>query len=182
MSWSLCQFRCDATDMQQATRSTARADARFIGLREIGRRTVGIFAPSGPLVRGRAVEQQQLAHARGLVPPGRVPQPEVSNLVQTLRQDVLQEPAHEFVPRNTTDPPLVRSALLMADRDRLIMETNDAGVGDGDAKDVSGEVIQDAPLALAPRRALGHPVDGGQNPRKYGDGQKPGTELAVNRS
>ena len=43
------------------------------------------------------------------------------------------------------------------------------GVGDGNAKDVAGrEVIQDASLALAPRRALGHPRFG---PDDLGDPQ-----------
>jgi hypothetical protein len=59
------------------------------------------------LDRGWAVEQQELAHARGLLAPGWMPQSEVSNLVQPLRQDVLEEPAHEFVARHAAGPPLV---------------------------------------------------------------------------
>ena len=48
----------------------------------------------------------RLAHARDLLSPGRVPQPEDSNLVQTLRQDVFQEPRHhEFVPRHPESRP-----------------------------------------------------------------------------
>jgi hypothetical protein len=47
----------------------------------IGRRAIDIFKAFGRLDRGRAVEQQKLAHARGLLAPGRMPHPEVSNLV-----------------------------------------------------------------------------------------------------
>src|SRR5256885_15195236 len=58
--------------------------------------------------------------------------------------------------------------MLMADRDRPIVETNDAGVGDGNAKDIAGEVVEYASLALAPRRALGDP---GFGPGGLGDRQ-----------
>src|SRR5271170_5985677 len=50
-----------------------------------------------------------------------------------------------------------RPALLVADRDGLIVEADDAGIGDRDAEDVSGEVVEHGLLALAPGRAMDDP-------------------------
>ena len=77
--------------------SATGAHTRSLRARVSGRRAIGIFKEFSRLDCGRTVQQQELAHAGGLLTPGRMPQPEVSNLVQPLRQDVLEEPAHEFV-------------------------------------------------------------------------------------
>src|SRR3954462_8527964 len=83
--------------------------ARFVGLRAISCRatdcrTISILAAFEPAGCRRAVEQQELAYARDLLAVGRMPQPEVSNLVQLLRQDVREEPTQEFVPRHVAGP------------------------------------------------------------------------------
>ena len=83
-----------------------------------------------------------------------MPQAEVADLVQALRQDVLEEAAYELLAGNAAGPPTVGFAMLVADGDSLIVEGDDAGVGDGDAEDVAGEVIQDGVIALAPGRAV----------------------------
>ena len=144
MSWRLRPFWREAADLQQMPCSATGTDTRSLRVRVVGRRAIGIFKAFSLLDRGRAVEQQELAHARGLLAPGWMPQSEVSNLVQPLRQDVLEEPAHEFLPRHAAGPPLVRSALLVADRHRPLVKTDDAGVGNGDAKDVASKVLQHA--------------------------------------
>jgi hypothetical protein len=40
--------------------------------------------------------------------------------------------------------------VLVADRHGVVVEADDAGVGDGDTEDVAGEVVEDGLLALAP--------------------------------
>jgi hypothetical protein len=107
MSWRLRPFWREAADLQQMPCSATGTDTRSLRVRGVGRRAIGIFMAFNLLDRGRAVEQQKLAHARGLLAPGWMPQSEVSNLVQPLRQDVLEEPAHEFVARHAAGPPLV---------------------------------------------------------------------------
>ena len=47
--------------------------------------------------------------------------------------------------------------MLVADGDSLVVEADDAGVGDRDAEDVAGEVIEHGLLALAPGRAMDDP-------------------------
>src|SRR3954467_13148990 len=203
MSWPLRPSRRKVADLQQMPHSTMRTKARFVGLRAISCRAIdcraidcraidcraidcraiGILAAFDPAGCRRAVEPPELAYARDLLAVGRMPQPEVPNLVQPLRQDVLEELTHEFVPRHAAGPPLVQSPVLVPDRDRPIVKVDDAGVGDGDAKDVAGEVIQDALLTLAPRRALGDP---GFGPGGVGDRQiraallERGTQLPTN--
>ena len=77
--------------------------------------------------------------------------------MQALGQDVLEEAAHELLPGDPAHPPSVGFALLVADGDGLIVEADDAGIGDGDAEDVAGEVVEHGLLALAPGRAVDDP-------------------------
>ena len=67
-----------------------------------------------------------------------MPQAEVADLVRALRQDVLEEAAHELLPGDAAGPPTVGFAMLVADGDGLVVETDDASIGDGDAEDVAG--------------------------------------------
>ena len=168
--------------MHQVARPAARADPVLAVARVISGQAGGVLVPRSLVFRCWAFEQQEPPYACDLVTPRGVPQPEVANLVQTLRQDMLKEPAHEFMPGNAAGPPLVRFALLVADRDGLIIKTNDTGIGDGDTKDVAGKVIQDTLLAFAPGRTLGYP---GSGPDGLGDHQigaallKRGAELSA---
>ena len=59
---------------------------------------------SGRLRRGgpwswgfRAIERQEQTGARSMIAPGGMPEAEVADLVQALRQHVLQEAAHELM-------------------------------------------------------------------------------------
>src|SRR5579863_10683259 len=111
-----------------------------------------------------------------------MPQAEVADLVQALGQDVLEEAAHELLAGDAADPPAVGFAMLVADSDRLIVEADDSGVGDRDAEDVAGEVVEHGLLALAPGRAMDDP---GLGPGGVGQNQigtlllECGSELAA---
>src|SRR6185436_20915954 len=96
---------------------------------------------------------------------------------------MLQEPTHELVAGDTGGPPSVRLAVLVADGNGLVVEANDAGVGDGDAEDVAGEEVEHGLLAVSPDRAVDHP---GFGPSGLGQNQirtarrNSGFELALN--
>src|SRR5262245_7847629 len=55
-----------------------------------------------------------------------VPEPEIANLVQAFGQDVLQEAAHELLSIEGTDAPAVGLAVLVAERDGVRVEADDA--------------------------------------------------------
>ena len=50
-----------------------------------------------------------------------------------------------------------RICVAAADRHGVVVEVDDAGVGDGDAEDVTGEVVEHGLLALAPWRDVDDP-------------------------
>src|SRR5258708_34510843 len=58
--------------------------------------------------------------------------------------------------------------MLVAEGDGVVVEGNDAGIGDGNAEDVAGEVIEHGLLALAPWGAMDDP---GLAPGGVGDGE-----------
>ena len=93
--------------------------------------------------------QQQTGFA-GDEPLACVPKAEIANLVQSFGQDVLQEAAHELLACKGTDAPAVGLAVLVAKGDRVLVEADDARIGDGNAKDVASQVSEDGLLAFAP--------------------------------
>ena len=86
-----------------------------------------------------------------------MPQAEIADLVEAFGQDMLEEAADELVAGEPAGPPARGFALLVADGDGCVVETDDAGVGDGDAEDVAGEVVEHGLLALAPWRDVDDP-------------------------
>ena len=128
------------------------------------RQFVGLRMPIGPIVTGRdrdrlggSVELEQKPNPGGLFTLGRMPKAEVANLVQTLGQNVLKEPTHEFLTGNADGSPSVRFAMLMTNGDSLVVKADDAAVGYGDAEDVSSQIVEHALLAFAPSRAMDDP-------------------------
>ena len=69
-----------------------------------------------------------------------------------------EESAHELHPGNSTGTPSAFFAILIPKGDRLIIYGHNATVGDGDAKNVAGKVIQDCLFTLAPYSAVRHPI------------------------
>src|ERR1700722_9686778 len=156
-SWSLGLLRRKLADKQETTRAAARADARIIRLFRVGGRIGGVRADLGSKRHRLRVEQKQQPGAGGILAPDGMPQAEVADLVQALGQDMLEEAAHELLAGDAAGPPPVGFAMLVADGDGLIVEADNAGVGDRDAEDVAGEVIEHGLFALAPGRAMDDP-------------------------
>ena len=82
----------------------------------------------------RSVELQHVADPGGVVALGGMPQAEVADLVEAARQHMLEEAAHELLAVELTDPPAVGLTVLVTKADGVVVETDDAGVGEGDAK------------------------------------------------
>ena len=99
---------------------------------------------------GRSVELQHVANPRGVVASGGMPQAEVADLVEAAWKHMLEEAAHELSAVELTDPPAVGLTVLVTKADGVVVETDDAGVGEGDAKDVAREVVEHGLLAGAP--------------------------------
>ena len=156
-SWSLGLLRRKLADKEETTRAAARADARIVRLFGVGGRIGGVRADLGSKRRRLRVEQKQQPGAGGILAPDGMPQAEVADLVQALGQDMLEEAAHELLAGDAAGPPSVGFAMLVADGDGLVVEPDDTGVGDRDAEDVAGEVIEHGLLALAPGRAMDDP-------------------------
>ena len=78
----------------------------------------------------------------------------------------------------------VRLAFLVADGDAVIVEADDAAVGDGNAEDVAGEIIEHRLLAITPGGAMDNPR---RRPDRLGDDQvrpallERGPELAAHQ-
>jgi hypothetical protein len=76
--------------------------------------------------------------------------------VEPERQHVLEEAAHEFVAAQSAGSLSAGLAFLVSDGDRLVFEKiDDPGVGESDAKDVAGEVVEHGLLAVSKRRVEG---------------------------
>src|ERR1700750_3421328 len=63
---------------------------------------------------------------------------------------MLEEAAHDLVAVEPAGSSLAGLAVLVLDRDRLVVEADDAGVGEGDPEDVAGEIVEPGLFALAP--------------------------------
>ena len=73
-----------------------------------------------------ALHVQQQTGIAGDAPLAWVPKAEISNLVQPLGKDVLEEAAHELLTIEGADAPAVGLAVLVAQRDGVVVERNDA--------------------------------------------------------
>src|SRR5690242_16062572 len=111
-----------------------------------------------------------------------MPQAEVANFVEAAWQHVLEEAAHELLAAEPAGAPLAGLAVLVLDRDRLVVEIDDAGVGERDAEDVAGEVVEHRWFTVTPGADVKDP---GRVPDRVRDGEtrallpQQGTELAA---
>jgi hypothetical protein len=87
----------------------------------------------------------------------RMPQTEVADLVEAARQHVLEEAAHELVAAEAAGPRVAGLAVLVLDSDRFVVEADDAGVGESDAKDVAGEVLEHRLFTVSPGGDMNDP-------------------------
>ena len=113
-----------------------------------------------------------------------MPQTKIADFVQALGKNVLEKAANELVTIDTAGPPTGRFALLVSEGDGAIVEADDAGVGNSDAEDVSGEIFEDGLLTLAPASDVHDP---GRGPDRVGEEQvgtfvnQPGFEFAAHQ-
>jgi hypothetical protein len=89
----------------------------------------------------------------------RVPEPEIADLVEAARQHVLEETAHEFLTAEAAKSPTSSLTLLVAQADMVVVETNNTGVGEGDAEDIASQVVEHGLLAGPPQGDVGDPGD-----------------------
>ena len=86
--------------------------------------------------------------------------------MKASRQHVLEEAAHDLAAAQAADSRAAGLAVLVLDRDRLVVEADDPGVGESDAKDVAGEVVEHGLLAVAPGGTVQDPA---RAPHRVGD-------------
>src|SRR5882672_3092986 len=106
MSWSESIFGREGADVEEVASLAMRAAARVGG---IGGGLIGVFeiGRGNGLSRweGWAIELQEQAGLSGTGTFGRVPEAEVSHLVEALGQNVLKEAAHELVTAQAAGAP-----------------------------------------------------------------------------
>lgn len=71
-----------------------------------------------------------------------MPESVVADFVKALGKHMLEEPAHKLVPGKGTGAPLRTLAVFVAECDCTLVDGLDASVGDGDAVDVAGEIVE----------------------------------------
>ena len=91
---------------------------------------------------------------------GRMPEPVVSDFVKSLGQDVLEITSHELQAGDGAGSKAAFFAVLIFEGDRLIVHGDDSVIGDGDSKDVSGQVVEDSLLGAGPWQAICDPFLG----------------------
>ena len=94
----------------------------------------------------------------------------------TLRQDVLEEAAHELMAGDAGGPPSVRFAVLVTNDDSLVVEADDTRIGDGTRKTIAREIFDTACSPFSPDRAMDDPWSATRRPRA-----KPGRTGASTR-
>jgi hypothetical protein len=106
----------------------------------------------------RRLELQHLPYPGGVATLRGMPQAEVTHLVEAARQHVLEEAAHELLAAEAAGSPAAGLAVPELDRDRLVVEAGDAGVGERDTEDVAGEVVEHGLFAVATVADVKDPV------------------------
>ena len=93
---------------------------------------------------------QHLPDPSGVVGLRGMPKSEVADLVKAARQHMLEEAAYELITAEPAGSRAAGPAFLVLDGDGLVVETDDAGVGESDAKDVACEIVEHGLLTVAP--------------------------------
>src|SRR3984957_19641525 len=145
-------------DMDEMSEAATRTDARCGRVGDaLSRGHGGCGSLRRGLSRSDAFEFQQEARLSGEMAFGRMPEAEVADLVQAGREDVLEEAAHELMALQGAGAAARRFAVLVANGDGALIERHDAGIGDGGAEDVAGEIAQHGLGAVAPVGDVDHP-------------------------
>ena len=99
---------------------------------------------------------QLLANGGEAWTQGRSKEAVVAHLDKALGQDVLQETVDELLSRERAEGRALGVGGTVTERDPTVLEFEDAGIGDGDAEDVRGEILERVP-AVADRLAVHDP-------------------------
>src|SRR5208282_3113282 len=105
----------------------------------------------------RRLQLQHLPYPGGVPALRGMPQAEVTDFVEAARQHMLEEAAHELVAAEAAGSPAAGLAVLVLDRDRLVVEADDASVGESDTEDVAGKVVEHGLFAGAPSGDVENP-------------------------
>src|ERR1700753_902708 len=86
-----------------------------------------------------------------------MPQAVIADVVEAGRQDVLEKAPDELVGGHGFPSLAVGGAALLAMGHGRVVDSQDAVVGDGDAEDVAGEIVECGLLSFAPWRNVNYP-------------------------
>ena len=104
------------------------------------------------------LEQERAAGVFALGAFVGMPESVVADLVKSPGEHVLEETAHELVSGERAGAPLLALAVLVAQSHGVLVDGEDASIGNCDAVDVAGEVIEHGGFALSPGLAPGDPI------------------------
>ena len=107
-----------------------------------------------------------------------MPQAVIANLVEAGWQDVLKEAADELMAGQGFPALAVGAAVLVAVGHGVVVDGQDAVVGDGDTEGVAGEIVECGLLSLAPWRDVNNPGDLPDRGRQVGVWAEPGEGVA----
>ena len=99
---------------------------------------------------GRRLELKHLPHPGGVMALCGMPWAKITDFVGAARQHVLEEATHGVVAAKSTGSPEAGLTLPALDVDRFVVETDDAGVGESDTKDVASEIAEHSLFDVAP--------------------------------
>src|SRR6516162_4379696 len=122
-------------------------------------------------------QQENIAEVAQQLARG-MPQAVIADLVEAGRQDVLEEAPEELVAGHGLLALAVGGAVLAAIGYGLVVDGQDAVVGDGDAEGVAGEIVERGLLSLAPWRDVNDPGDLPDMGRQVGVRAEPGEGIA----
>ena len=122
----------------------------------------------GQIDTATRLELQHLPHSGGIVALCGMPQAKVSYLVEAARQHVLEEAPHEFATAEVAGLMAARLAFSALDCDGLLVEAEDASIGEGNAKDITGEIVENSLFSGSPGRDVEYPRG---SPCRVGDGE-----------
>src|SRR5215472_7173264 len=122
---------------------------------------VGVRLGSGGFGRGAGGlrEQEKMPQVAERFAARGMSQAVIAELVEAGREDMLEEAPDELVAGHGFPALAVGSAVLVAIGHGLVVDGQDAVVGDGDAEDVAGEIVERGLLSLAPWRDVNDPGD-----------------------
>ena len=128
--------------------------------------------------RGGFLQQKDMLQIAHLLATAGMPETVIADLVEAGRQDVLEEAPDELVAGHGLLALAVGGAVLVAIGYGLVVDGQDAVVGDGDAEGVAGEIVERGLLSLAPWRDVNDPGDLPDMGRQVGVRAEPGEGIA----